>query len=279
MTNWLLGVILGIVQGISEWLPISSKTQVIIASNFLFGLSFTQGYALGLFLEAGTFIAATYYFRKEVWKVLRAIVGRGDDEGRTLLKFLVVVTAFTAVVGVVIYKTVSESYSGPVLGIPMIALGCVLLGDATLITLARSKYEPTKGIKDLSLKELVAIGLVQGIAAFPGVSRSGATVSAMLLLGINPKDSFRLSFIALIPAAIGAAGVTLFLSPDQISTAIDAAGLQVILLSIAVTVLVGVALIRLLLKAAGSKRIVLLTASLGVLAILSGVTSILAGAG
>ena len=279
MTNWLLGVILGIVQGISEWLPISSKTQVIMASNFLFGLSFTQGYALGLFLEAGTFIAATYYFRKEVWKVLRAIVGRGDDEGRTLLKFLVVVTAFTAIVGVVIYKTVSESYSGPVLGIPMIALGCVLLGDATLITLARSKYEPTKGIKDLSLKELVAIGLVQGIAAFPGVSRSGATVSAMLLLGINPKDSFKLSFIALIPAAIGAAGVTLFLSPDQISTAIDSAGLQVILLSIAVTVLVGVALIRLLLRAAGSKRIVLLTASLGVLAILSGVTSILAGAG
>ena len=279
MTNWLLGVILGIVQGISEWLPISSKTQVIITSNFLFGLSFTQGYALGLFLEAGTFIAATYYFRKEVWKVLRAIAGRGDDEGRTLLKFLVVVTAFTAIVGVVIYKTVSESYSGPVLGIPMIALGCVLLGDATLITLARSKYEPTKGIKDLSLKELVAIGLVQGIAAFPGVSRSGATVSTMLLLGINPKDSFKLSFIALIPAAIGAAGVTLFLSPDQISTAIDSAGLQVILLSIAVTVLVGVALIRLLLRAAGSKRIVLLTASLGVLAVLSGVTSILAGAG
>ena len=279
MSNWLLGVILGIVQGISEWLPISSKTQVIIASNVLFGLSFTQGYALGLFLEAGTFIAATYYFRKEVWKVLRALAGRGDDEGRTLLKFLVVVTVFTAVVGVVIYKTVSESYSGPVLGIPMIALGCVLLGDATLITLAKSRYEPTKGIRDLSLKELVAIGLVQGVAAFPGVSRSGVTVSAMLLLGINPKDSFKLSFLALIPASIGAAGVTIVLSPDQISTAIDAAGVPVILLSIVTTVLVGVALIRLLLRAAGSQRIALLTASLGVLAILSGVTSIMAGAG
>jgi len=279
MSNWLLGVILGIVQGISEWLPISSKTQVIIASNVLFGLSFTQGYALGLFLEAGTFIAATYYFRKEVWKVLRALAGRGDDEGRTLLKFLVVVTVFTAVVGVVIYKTVSESYSGPVLGIPMIALGCVLLGDATLITLAKSRYEPTKGIRDLSLKELVAIGLVQGVAAFPGVSRSGVTVSAMLLLGINPKDSFKLSFLALIPASIGAAGVTIVLSPDQISTAINAAGVPVILLSIVTTVLVGVALIRLLLRAAGSQRIALLTASLGVLAILSGVTSIMAGAG
>ena len=279
MSNWLLGVLLGIVQGVSEWLPISSKTQVIIVSNLLFGLSFTQGYALGLFLEAGTFIAAVYYFRKEVWKVLRALVGKGDDEGKTLLRFLIVVTIFTAVVGVVIYKTVSESYSGPVLGIPMIALGCVLLGDAFLISVARSKYAPTKGLSNLSLKEMVAIGIVQGIAAFPGVSRSGVTVSSMLLLGINPKDSFRLSFLALIPASIGAAGVTLVLSPDQINTAINAAGVPVILLSIVVAVLVGVALIRLLLRVAGSQRIALLTASLGVLAVISGVVSILVGAG
>lgn len=279
MSNWLLGVLLGIVQGISEWLPISSKTQVIIVSNLIFGLSFTQGYALGLFLEAGTFIAALYYFRKEVWKVLRALVGRGDDEGRTLLKFLIVVTAFTAVIGVVIYKFVSESYSGPVLGIPMIALGCVLIGDAILITVARTKYQPTKSLNDLSLKELVAIGIVQGVAAFPGVSRSGVTVSSMLLLGINPRDSFRLSFLALIPASIGAAGTTLVLSPHQISTAIDAVGVSVILLSIVVAILVGITSIRLLLRAAGSRRIALLTASLGVLAILSGVASILIGAG
>ena len=272
-------MLLGIVQGISEWLPISSKTQVIIVSNLLFGLSFTQGYALGLFLEAGTFMAAVYYFRKEVWKVLRAIVGKGDAEGRALLKFLVVVTAFTAVIGVVIYKSVSESYSGPVLGIPMIALGCVLLGDATLIAVARSKYEPKKNLSNLSLKELVVIGVVQGVAAFPGVSRSGATVSSMLLLGINPRDSFRLSFLALIPASIGAAGVTLVLTPHQISTAVDAVGVPVILVSILVAVLVGIASIRLLLRVAGSQRIALLTASLGVLAIVSGVASILVGAG
>jgi len=279
MSNWLLGVLLGIVQGVSEWLPISSKTQVIIVSNLLFGLTFGQGYALGLFLEAGTFLAALYYFRREVWKVLRALVGRGDEEGRTLLKFLVVVTIFTAVIGVVIYKAVSESYSGPVLGIPMIALGCVLIGDAVLISVARSKYAPTKGINDLSLKELVAIGIVQGIAAFPGVSRSGITVSSMLLLGINPKDSFRLSFLALIPASIGAAGTTLLLSPEKISTAVDAVGLPIILVSILVTVVVGVALIRVLLRAAGSQKIALLAASLGALAILSGVMSILVGAG
>ena len=279
MSNWLLGIVLGIVQGVSEWLPISSKTQVIIASNFLFGLSFGQGYALGLFLEAGTFIAATYYFRREVWMVLKALVGRGDEDGRNLLKFLVIATAFTAVVGVVIYRSVSESYSGPVLGLPMIALGCVLIADGLFIRFARSRHIPSKGLRDLSLKELVAIGIVQGVAAFPGVSRSGATVSTMLLLGVNPKDAFRLSFLALIPASVGAAGVTLVFSPEQISMATAAVGVPTILLSIAVTVIVGVGLIRILLRAAGSNRISLLAFSLGALAIFSGVASILSGAG
>jgi len=279
LSNWLLGVVLGIVQGISEWLPISSKTQVIIASNFLFGLSFTQGYALGLFLEAGTFFAAVFYFRGEVWNVLKALVGKGDAEGRLLLKFLVIVTIITAIMGVVIYKSVSESYSGPVLGFPMIFLGCVLIGDGILISLAKYRQAPTKALKDLSLRDLLLVGFAQGVSAFPGVSRSGVTVSSMLLLGVSPKESFRLSFLALIPASIGAAGVTLLFSPSQVSTAINAAGTSVILISILVTIIIGITSIRILLKAAGSRRIALLTIALGVLAISSGVVSILIGAG
>ncbi|MDG6956909.1 MAG: undecaprenyl-diphosphatase [Nitrososphaerota archaeon] len=276
MTNWLLGIVLGIVQGVSEWLPISSKTQVIIASTYLFGLNFNEAYAIGLFLEAGTFVAAAYYFRHEVWRVLLALVGKGDEEGRLLLKFLVVVTAFTALVGVAIYTTV-QSVSGPALGLPMILLGCVLIGDGLLITYAKGKYVPTKGLRDLSLKELVLVGIVQGVSALPGVSRSGITVSVMLLLGINPKDSFKLSFLALIPASIGAAGVTVLFSHVSVTNAIGAITPQVILLAIFVSVLIGVAFIGLLLRAAGSQRIALLTISLGILALASGIVSIATG--
>ena len=279
MSNWLLGIVLGIVQGVSEWLPISSKTQVIIASTFLFGLTFSEAYAFGLFLEAGTFIAATYYFRREVRGVLRALVGKGDEEGRLLLKFLVVVTTFTAVVGVVIYKSVSETVSGPVLGLPMIALGSILIADGILISLAKGRFVPTKGLKDLRTRELVLLGIVQGIAALPGVSRSGATVSAMLLLGIKPEDSFKLSFLALIPASVGAAGVTVLFSNLQLGAVVSIVGVPVIFIAILVSVIIGIVFIRLLLKFAGSRRIALLTISLGILAIFSGVTSFLAGAG
>lgn len=279
MANWLLGVVLGAIQGVSEWLPVSSKTQVIIASTFLFGLGIKDAYALGLFLEAGTFIAALYYFRSEAWKILKALVGRSDEEGRMLLKFLVIVTALTAVVGVGIYVTALSSISGPVIGIPMILLGCILIGDAVVITFAKGRARPTKGLADLSLKEMVAIGIVQGIAALPGVSRSGVTVSAMLLLGIKPQDSFKLSFIALIPASVGAAGVSVIFSEVNISSALSTIGTSVIALAILVSIVIGVLFVRILLKAAGSQKIALLTVALGAIAIFSGVASIMVGAG
>ncbi|MGD0396301.1 MAG: undecaprenyl-diphosphate phosphatase [Nitrososphaerales archaeon] len=272
-------MLLGAIQGVSEWLPISSKTQVIIASTYLFGLTFEQGYALGLFLEVGTFIAATIYFRRQVLGVLRALVGRGDQEDRMLLKFLVIATAVTAVLGVVIYKVVSSSLTGPALGIPMIILGCVLIGDGALIVLARGRRVPTRGLADLGNRDIMIIGVAQGIAAFPGVSRSGATVSTMLLMGIKPEDSFRLSFLALIPASIGATGVTVLLSKASIGSVVNTLTLPVILVSILVTIVIGVVSIRTLLRVAGSKRIALLAFVLGALAIFSGITSIYLGTG
>lgn len=279
MTNWLLGILLGLVQGISEWLPVSSKTQIIIVSNYLYGFPFQQAYAFGLFLEAGTFVAALVYFRAEALKVLGAIVGRGGEEGRMLLKYLVVVTIITALLGILIYKIISETVTGPVLGVPMVLLGMILIGDGVLIYFARGRQLPRKNLKDLTLRDLLLIGFAQGIAALPGVSRSGATVSAMLLLGVTPRESFRLSFIALIPASIGASLVTLVFSKVQISSAINAITPPVLVLAILVTVLVGLVLIRVLLRIASNPRITVLVVALGILAILSGILSFLTGFG
>lgn len=279
MVNWLLGVILGIVQGISEWLPISSKTQIIFASTYFFGLPFSEAYALGLFLEVGTFFAALYYFRREVLRVLKALVGKGDEDSRLMLKFLVIVTVVTAILGVGIYKAVSETVSGPVLGVPMIALGCILIGDGVLIKVAKGRYTPKKGIRELSLRDMVIVGVAQGVAALPGVSRSGATVSALLLLGVRPDESFRLSFIALIPASIGATATTILVSHLQVGSALATVGYTSVLLAIIVTFAIGVSFIGVLLRAANSNKIALLTFSLGVIAIFSGVASLLVGAG
>ncbi len=280
MADVLLGVALGLIQGISEWLPISSKTQVIIALRYLLpSLSLADDYALGLFLEVGTFFAALVYFRAEVVKVLKALVGKGDEDSRLLLKFLVIATAVTAVLGVAIYEFVSSTLTGPAIGAPMVALGCVLIGDGVLILKSKGRYIPTKGLRDLSARDMLLIGIAQGLAAFPGVSRSGATVSTMLLMRIRPSESFRLSFIALIPASIGATATTLLISRHTVGAALDAVTLPVVGVAIAVSFVVGLATVRVLLKSAESRRIALLTFALGVLAIVSGLSSYLSGFG
>jgi undecaprenyl-diphosphatase len=272
------GVLLGVVQGISEWLPVSSKTQVLIVSSLFLGLSFNEGYALGLFLEVGSFFAATIYFRREVWLVLRSIAGRGTKEGVLLLKYLVVLTAITGVMGVAIYVSISSLNLGSAIGVPMIILGCILLLDGLLISISRSKYTPRLTLETMSLKDLVAIGFAQGLAAFPGVSRSGVTVSSMLLLGTDAKDAFRLSFLALIPASLGATAVTLVFSRKEITGGIAALSPATVLVAIAVTAVVGLVTIRWLLRVASTERITTLVFALGVLAIVGGTLGILFGA-
>ncbi len=272
------GVLLGVVQGISEWLPISSKTQILIVSSLVLGLSFNEGYTLGLFLEVGSFIAAVIYFRREVWLVLRSIGGRGTREGFLLLKYLVVLTAITAVIGVAIYVSVSSLNLGSAIGVPMIVLGAVLILDGVLITVSRSRYTPRLTLETMKLRDLVAIGFAQGLSAFPGVSRSGVTVSSMLLLGTDGKDAFRLSFLALIPASVGATAVTVLFSRHDISSSLSLLSPATVLVAIAVTAVVGLATIRWLLRVASTERIATLVFALGALAILGGLLGVVFGA-
>src|SRR5713101_5574320 len=169
--NELYAVILGLVQGISEWLPISSKTQILFASTLLFSLPLAVAYAFGLFMEIGSVGSAVVYFRRDI----RSLFG-----DRRLVVYLVVVTIVTGLVGAPLYYLTDKVLtSSPYnIGIPMVLLG------------------------------LVVIGIAQGIAALPGVSRSGMTVSTMLLMGVKPEQAFRLSYLAYIPASLGAFFVT-----------------------------------------------------------------------
>jgi len=119
--NFLVSILLGIIQGISEWLPISSKTQELIASHYLLGLDVSIAYTFGLFMEMGSIGSALIYFRQDVKRVFH---------DKFLLKFLVVVTALTGIVGVPLYvisdKLLQNAYNP---SIPMIFLGIALIAD------------------------------------------------------------------------------------------------------------------------------------------------------
>jgi len=262
--NPLFAIVLGLVQGVSEWLPISSKTQVLFASTFLFSLSLAVAYAFGLFMEIGSLASASIYFRKDIWSLLH---------DRNLLLYLTVVTIFTAMVGVPLYYLTDRVLtSNPYnVGIPMILLGLVLIGTGFYIRYSRTKLKMVAGLDEMKVKNYVLVGVAQGIAALPGVSRSGMTVSTMLLMGVKPEQAFRLSYLAYIPASLGAFFVTLIFSKTQVDAAIQAVEPTGVLIAIFTAAIVGLFVISYLLKFAKTSRIYVIDFVLGSIALIIGI--------
>jgi len=260
----LFAVILGLVQGISEWLPISSKTQVLYVSTFLFSLPIAVGYAFGLFMEIGSIGSAITYFRNDIWSLFK---------DRRLLVYLFVVTAVTGIVGVPLYFLADKVLtSNPYnVGIPMTLLGLVLIGTGLYIRYARTRPAQVMGLQEMKLKNYIIVGVAQGIAALPGVSRSGMTVSTMLLMGVKPEQAFRLSYLAYIPASLGAFLVTLLLSKSQIDTAIQTVEPTGVLIAIVTAAMIGIFVISYMLRFAKTSRIYVIDFVLGTIALTIGI--------
>src|SRR5438445_8413660 len=119
--NELYAILLGLVQGVSEWLPISSKTQILFASTLLFSLPLAVAYAFGLFMEIGSIGSALVYFRRDI---------RSRFNDRKLLVYLIVVTIVTGLVSAPLYYLTDKvlTTSPYNIGIPMVLLGLVLIG-------------------------------------------------------------------------------------------------------------------------------------------------------
>jgi len=259
--NILYSIIVGIVQGIAEWLPISSKTQVLLVSNVLFALPLAVAYALGLFMEIGSVGSALIYFRKDIVSIFK---------NKKLLVYLVVVTGITAIIGVPLFLLVERSLQGAYnLGIPMLILGTVLVFNGFYIKRSRASQR-IGSLEDMKIKHYILVGIAQGIAALPGVSRSGMTTSTMLLMGVKPDVAFRLSFLAYIPAAIGAFAVTVLFSKEEVKSAISSIDSIGILIAIASATATGLVVISYLLKLAKSNKIYLVNFVLGAIALVIG---------
>lgn len=264
MVDLIKLIIIGIVQGISEWLPISSKTQVLLSSHFLLGLDVAIAYTFGLFMEMGSIGSALIYFRKDIINVFR---------DRRLLIYLVVVTLITGIVGVPLYiisdRLLANAYNP---GIPMLILGLALIIDGVYIRFSRIK---TREFKELKIKEYLLVGFAQGLAALPGVSRSGMTVSTMLFLGVKPEDAFRYSYLAYIPAALGAVGTTILFSKENIHYVVSLAGTEGIIAAIIAALITGLITIGLLLRFAKKRNIYVVDFVLGAVAIVISLLALL----
>jgi len=234
-------IILGIIQGLTEWLPISSTGHLKLAEHFL-GLEFPILFSV--ILHIGTLIVILFFFRKDIRHILAALV-RFDfkTENGKLIPLIIVGTIPTALIGLAFGDLIETVFQN----IFPLAIAFLICG----IILYSSKAG--KDEKD-SINYLTAalIGTAQGIAIIPGISRSGATIAIALLIGIKQEKAFKFSFLLSIPAILGALGLTLYRQFDELATA--SLGWVEILAGMIAAMLIGYLVLKLLWKILAKKK-------------------------
>ncbi|MBM3959470.1 MAG: undecaprenyl-diphosphate phosphatase [SAR202 cluster bacterium] len=234
----LAAVILGAVQGVTEWIPVSSDGAIATTSRYLFGSSLSEGVRMAFWLHLGTALAATIYFRSAIWRLLRELVSR---RGRLTpeMWFLGLATVVGGLVALPLLVYLDQ-FSAALGGSAMFLVGIMLI--ATGLVQLRRREPGTRDRTQVTTVDGVMVGIAQGLSALPGLSRSAGTIGVMLARRISGGEALSLSFLMSIPASVAAAlyaGIDggLFVSGSA-------------LLGVAVAAAVGLVTLRLLLAAA-----------------------------
>jgi len=235
----LLGVISGAAQGVFEWIPVSSKT-ILLMIFYWAGYPPSIAYLLGLFLNGSTALAAAIYLRREVYDVLRGV--RFSGVGRRTLLFLLSSTAVTGLVGAPLAWLVAESLE-KLDRLSMLLVGVLYLVTSVLLW-ARRGIRPS-ALGDLKpIRDGIVAGFAQAFSTLPGVSRSGTTILTLLLLGYHPTTALKLSFLMSIPATIGGAIYSYTLYGEAVSTLPQQAILASILTALVISITTIAAIMR-----------------------------------
>lgn len=210
MLDILSAIILGAVQGISEFLPISSSGHLVLVPALL---GVETGLAFDTILHIGTLVAIFTFFWKDIINLIKGFILSIIDltEGVDIFKrelhrvpekrfawLIIVGTIPTGIMGILLKDAIETIFRGTLF------VGIFLLVTAAVLYYSERHSSGQITQKDMSFKQALIVGICQGLAVFPGISRSGSTIASGLCLGLNREYAARYSFLLSIPAVIGA---------------------------------------------------------------------------
>jgi undecaprenyl-diphosphatase len=245
--------VLGVVQGATEFLPVSSSGHLVLAP-WLLGWRLDPGpaFIFDVLVQWGTIAAVMVYFRVDLWELCTAGVRslRGGEAWREPMArraWLILAASLpAAVLGLLIKSTVEIAFSSP------LAVAVFLMGTSLLLTVAEWTGKRERKLDSLGWLDAIVIGLFQALALFPGVSRSGSTIAGGLLRGMAREQAARFSFLLAVPVMLGA-GLVALLDLGQAANA--AAQTGPLLVGFVTAALVGFAAIHWLLTFLRTRRL------------------------
>ena len=242
--SWWQTIVLAVLQGLTEFLPVSSSGHLAIASRVFFagdaGASFTA------VTQLGTEAAVLIYFAKDIWRILTAWFGGLTDAARRTADYwlgwwVIIGTIPICVLGLLLKDQIRSGARN------LWVIATAMIVFSAVIALAEYVGKQTRDVEQLTWKDSVIVGLAQCLALVPGVSRSGATISAGLFLGMNRELAARFGFLLAIPAVLASG---LFSLPDAfkpVTEGMSATGAQ-LAVAILIAFVVGYAAVSWFLK-------------------------------
>ena len=184
-------IVLALIQGLTEFLPISSSAHLILPKEILGWPD--QGVAFDVAVHVGTLTAVMIYFREEVGKLIlgwcKSVTGQGTDEFGRLAWFIGLATIPAGLTGLILGDLIETHLRS------ILVIACTTILFGLLLAYADKSATQNKTLKDMSIGLAVAIGCAQAIALIPGTSRSGITITMALILGLTRTDAARFSFL------------------------------------------------------------------------------------
>lgn len=195
--NIIQAIILGLVQGLTEFIPVSSSGHLIIAHRLL-DINET-GLTFDVALHLGTLLALILFFYKDIGQLARALFVKNNQ---SRLAWLLVWATIPAVITGVLLESLAESSFR---SIRLVAINLIVVGGVMIIAEIYTKNNSHRTeLQNISRKQAISMGLAQAAAVIPGISRSGSTISAGLFMGLDRVAAARFSFLLAIPITAGA---------------------------------------------------------------------------
>jgi undecaprenyl-diphosphatase len=234
----LTAILLGIVEGLTEFIPVSSTGHLILASE-LFGYDAGQWAMFNVVIQLGAILAVVYQYWPTFWNAGVGVLKR-EREGLLFARNIVLAFVPSAILGFAF-----KDYIDVMLGSPALVGWALILGGFAILGI--EKVADPKGeesVAELPLRQVIGVGLAQCLAMIPGVSRSGATIMGALAMGVNRKTAAEFSFFLAVPTMLGATTLELIQRGEQLTAGQMEVGWSEIAIGFAVSFIVALVVIR-----------------------------------